>query len=59
MASPPGAGQPTRWQSVVDELAFLRFMLPRETVQLAGRHLPLETLRVSGQRAAGGGHDAV
>jgi GT2 family glycosyltransferase len=45
MASPPGAGQPTRWQSVVDELAFLRFMLPRETVQLAGRHLPLETLR--------------
>lgn len=38
-------GNTSRWQAIRDELDFLRFMLPRETVQFAGRHLPLEKLR--------------
>lgn len=45
MDSQAATGQPTRWQALRDELAFLRFLIPRETVQLAGRHLPLEKLR--------------
>ena len=45
MANGTSATSPSRWQSLVEELEFLRFMVPRETVQLAGRHLPLEKLR--------------
>lgn len=32
-------------QRALEELRWLSFMLPREAVQLAGRHLPLATLR--------------
>lgn len=45
MDSPAQMESPNRWQTLRDELDFWRFLIPRETVQLAGRHLPLEKLR--------------